>query len=72
MLTSAGYQCCGAGNGGEALAVLDSGKEFELMLSSLMMPDLDGIGLLERVKNKYPDMPVVMVTAGADDFYEIN
>ena len=50
----------------EALAVLSSGEEFELMLSDLMMADLDGIGLLERTKEKYPDMPVVMVTAVHD------
>jgi putative nucleotidyltransferase with HDIG domain len=30
------------------------------------MADLDGIGLLERTKEKYPDMPVVMVTAVHD------
>ena len=66
MLTSAGYACKQAASGMEALAVLTSGEEFELMLSDLMMADLDGIGLLERTKEKYPDMPVVMVTAVHD------
>jgi len=66
MLTSAGYSCKQAGSGMEALAVLHSNEEFELMLSDLMMADLDGIGLLERTKEKYPDMPVVMVTAVHD------
>ena len=66
MLSSAGYACKQAASGMEALAVLNSGEEFELMLSDLMMADLDGIGLLERTKEKYPDMPVVMVTAVHD------
>jgi putative nucleotidyltransferase with HDIG domain len=66
MLHAAGYACKQAGSGLEALAVLNSGEEFELMLSDLMMADLDGIGLLERTKEKYPDMPVVMVTAVHD------
>jgi len=66
MLSAAGYACKQAGSGLEALAVLTSGEEFELMLSDLMMADLDGIGLLERTKEKYPDMPVVMVTAVHD------
>ncbi len=66
MLGAAGYSCKQAGSGMEALAVLTSGEEFELMLSDLMMADLDGIGLLERTKEKYPDMPVVMVTAVHD------
>jgi putative nucleotidyltransferase with HDIG domain len=66
MLGTAGYACKQAASGMEALAVLTSGQEFELMLSDLMMADLDGIGLLERTKEKYPDMPVVMVTAVHD------
>jgi putative nucleotidyltransferase with HDIG domain len=66
MLVSANYQCRQAASGLEALALLNSGEEFELMLSDLMMADLDGIGLLERTKEKYPDMPVVMVTAVHD------
>src|SRR5438270_7628499 len=66
MLASANYQCRQAASGLEALALLNSGEEFELMLSDLMMADLDGIGLLERTKEKYPDMPVVMVTAVHD------
>jgi putative nucleotidyltransferase with HDIG domain len=66
MLSATGYVCQHAGSGMEALAVLTSGEEFELMLSDLMMADLDGIGLLERTKEKYPDMPVVMVTAVHD------
>jgi putative nucleotidyltransferase with HDIG domain len=66
MLGAAGYRCKQAGSGMEALSVLTSGEEFELMLSDLMMADLDGIGLLERTKEKYPDMPVVMVTAVHD------
>src|SRR5580698_1958577 len=66
MLTTAGYACKQAASGLEALAVLTSGEEFELMLSDLMMADLDGIGLLERTKERYPDMPVVMVTAVHD------
>ena len=66
MLTTAGYKCRQAGSGMEALALLESGEEFELMLSDLMMANLDGIGLLERTKERFPDMPVVMVTAVHD------
>jgi putative nucleotidyltransferase with HDIG domain len=66
MLTKSNYQCSQAASGLEALALLESGEEFELMLSDLMMADLDGIALLERTKEKFPDMPVVMVTAVHD------
>lgn len=66
ILGAAGYVWKQAGSGTEALALLNSGEQFELMLSDLMMADLDGIGLLERTKEKFPDMPVVMVTAVHD------
>ncbi len=66
MLTTANYKCRQAASGMEALAVLESGEGFELMLSDLMMANLDGIGLLERTKERFPDMPVVMVTAVHD------
>src|SRR5271156_446686 len=66
ILAAAGYSWKQASSGMEALAVLNSGETFELMLSDLMMADLDGIGLLERTKERFPDMPVVMVTAVHD------
>ena len=66
MLRSSGYQCQQAASGKQALALLMSGESFELVLSDLMMADMDGIGLLERTKEKYPEMPVVMVTAVHD------
>src|SRR5271170_3294109 len=66
ILAAAGYTWKQASSGMEALALLNSGEVFELMLSDLMMADLDGIGLLERTKEKFPDMPVVMVTAVHD------
>src|SRR5437667_5569917 len=66
MLNAAGYKTRQAASGMEALAILNATGEFELVLSDLMMAELDGIALLERAKEKYPDMPVIMVTAVHD------
>ena len=66
MLTAAGYSVEQASSGAEALAKLNSNGEFELVLSDMMMAELDGIALLERSKEKFPDMPVIMVTAMHD------
>ncbi len=66
MLAAANYKTRQAASGLKALAILDAGEEFELVLSDLMMADLDGMGLLERTKEAYPDIPVVMVTAVHD------
>jgi len=66
MLSIANYRCAQASSGRKALAMLDSGEEFELMLSDLMMAEMSGTDLLEKTKERYPDMPVVMVTAVHD------
>ncbi len=50
----------------EALELLDCGEDFELILTDMMMPELDGIALLEKIKERFPDVPVVMVTAVHD------
>jgi putative nucleotidyltransferase with HDIG domain len=66
MLVGAHFQACQASNGVEALSLLESGEEYDLVLSDLLMPEMDGIGLLERAKERFPDMPVVMLTAVLD------
>jgi putative nucleotidyltransferase with HDIG domain len=66
MLAGAQFQTRQAASGVEAMALLESGEEFDLVLSDLMMAEMDGIALLERAKEKYPDVPVVMVTAVHD------
>jgi putative nucleotidyltransferase with HDIG domain len=66
MLQNAAYHCTQACSGAEALEVLKRDNNFQLVLTDLMMPEIDGVGLLEAVKDKYPDLPVVMVTAVHD------
>src|SRR5271170_5124983 len=66
MLGGAHFQTRQAASGVEALAILESGDEFDLVLSDLMMAEMDGIALLEHSKERYPDMPFVMVTAMND------
>jgi putative nucleotidyltransferase with HDIG domain len=66
MLAGAHFQTRQAASGVEAMSLLDSGEDFDLVLSDLMMAEMDGIALLERAKEKYPDVPVVMVTAVHD------
>ena len=58
-----------AASGEEALALL--GGEIEpgviAMLSDINMPGMDGLELLSAVKRRFPDLPVMMVTAYGDD-----
>src|SRR5436305_6432870 len=72
MLTSANFVCSQAASGKEALALLDSGENYDLMLSDLMMAGMDGVALLEASKERFPDIPVVMVTAVHDVSVALN
>jgi CheY-like chemotaxis protein len=58
-----------AGSGEEALSTLDNEIEPELIviLSDINMPGMDGLTLLQKVKARYPHLPVMMVTAYGDD-----
>src|ERR1700730_8593471 len=56
-----------AQNGKEALAALS--KELpDLVLTDLQMPEMNGLEFVEEVKNKYPALPVILMTAyGSED-----
>src|SRR5712675_1091143 len=66
MLAGAQFQTRQAASGVEAMALLESGEEFDLVLSDMLMAEMDGTALLERAKEKFPDVPVVMVTTVSD------
>ena len=54
-----------ASGGREALAALEM-NTFNLVLTDIVMQDVDGIALLERIHAQQPNLPVVMVTAVHD------
>jgi putative nucleotidyltransferase with HDIG domain len=62
MLESKGYHCTSVHNG---RAAQDQVKRTtpDLVLSDMIMPEMDGIKLLEWMRQYDPDVPVIMVTA---------
>jgi CheY-like chemotaxis protein len=58
-----------AQSGEEALAKLADGIRPQLIviLSDINMPGMDGLTLLGEIKRRWPELPVMMVTAYADD-----
>src|SRR6516162_10478818 len=58
-----------ANSGEDALGKLAGGVEPTLIaiLSDINMPGMDGLDLLGEIKRRYPELPVMMVTAYGDD-----
>ena len=54
-----------AASGRQALELLEL-NNFDLVLTDIVMQDVNGIALLERIRLRHPDLPVVMVTAVHD------
>lgn len=60
-LTEAGYDVTKAADGLEALEVLPTAS-FDLLLTDIRMPRLDGVGLVQLVRQTQPFMPVVVLS----------
>ena len=65
LMKGEGFRCVEASNGVEALAVLER-QPITLVMSDLRMPQMDGIELLRKVRARWPDTAMVMITAVAD------
>jgi putative nucleotidyltransferase with HDIG domain len=66
LLERSGYLTVSAGGAEEALAHLKRDPGYDLVMSDVMMPEVDGLSLLDRIGVDYPGTPVVMFTAVHD------
>ena len=62
VLAEEGFETLTAHSGPEALDLL-ANSDVDLVLTDMKMPSMDGIALLERIKQKDPELPVIMMTA---------
>ena len=62
VLTKNGYTAVGVSNGLEALEALEGGY-FDLLISDIMMPKMDGYTLVRTIRDEGMNMPVLMITA---------
>jgi CheY-like chemotaxis protein/anti-sigma regulatory factor (Ser/Thr protein kinase) len=62
-----GWQAVFAGNGVEALAAMKS-QVPDLVLTDMLMPEMDGLELVQAIRSTYPLVPVILMTAhGSED-----
>ncbi len=62
VLTKSGYRVTGVGDGAEALQALEE-SYYDLLISDIMMPRMDGYTLVESLRQAGHELPVMMITA---------
>lgn len=64
-----GYELSCAQDGAQALKILESGKQFDLVLLDVMMPNMNGWETLKAIRKNpiLEEIPVIMVTAVNED-----
>jgi len=66
ILSTKGYQTLVANSGEEALDILEN-NEIDLLLSDVIMPNMDGYKLAGIVREKYPDLKIQLMSGFDDD-----
>ena len=65
VLQADGWATFEAGSGDAAIELLEKSSDIDVVLSDLMMPGMDGRGLLAVVNQRWPEVPFIVMTAFA-------
>ncbi|ODR99064.1 hybrid sensor histidine kinase/response regulator [Methyloceanibacter methanicus] len=72
-LGTRGYEVLEASTGAEALEVLEEhGGKVDLVVSDVVMPEMDGPTLLKELRKKLPDIKIVFMSGYAEDAFKRN
>jgi two-component system, cell cycle sensor histidine kinase and response regulator CckA len=66
-LTRHGYTVITANNGYEALEILDKGEEIALLISDVVMPEMDGPTMVREARKSRPDLPILFMSGYAEE-----
>ena len=66
MLEKGGFAVATAINGEDALNKLKE-EVYDMLITDINMPVMDGVALLQKSKNSFPTMPVIFITAYGKD-----
>jgi CheY-like chemotaxis protein len=67
MLRTEGYKVLEAESGAEALRALESDPEIRLLVTDIVMPEMDGLALADRALAKLPQLRIVLMTGHAPE-----
>jgi CheY-like chemotaxis protein len=68
MLTNFGYRVVCARNSTEAIQILETGQEFELLFSDILLPSgINGIEVAREAQRRNPELKVLLVSGYAGD-----
>ena len=63
FLTGLGYEITQANNGKEGMAVLDKTRP-DLVITDIMMPEMDGLEILMKLRERHDSVPVIAISGG--------
>ncbi|HKT86769.1 MAG TPA: ATP-binding protein [Novosphingobium sp.] len=66
-LTRQGYEVTSARDGEEGLALVEEGGEFDLVVSDVVMPTLDGPAMAREIRRIAPGLPVLFMSGYAEE-----
>jgi two-component system NtrC family sensor kinase len=62
LLEARGFEVAEAGSGAQALAVLADVADIDAVVTDVVMPGVSGPDLADRIRDRFPDLPVVLIT----------
>lgn len=66
MLEDLGHEVLEANSGRQALELLNRGESIDLMITDFAMPGMTGAQLIETVRAKFPELPILLATGYAE------
>jgi CheY-like chemotaxis protein len=67
MLTQTGYNCLEANDGAEALHLLQEAGDVRLVLTDVIMPNMDGTELARQLSRTRPELRILFMSGYVDD-----